>query len=559
MDEKNKQRTKEKIELIKKSFSLKSQGKYKEALEALYRALEYDSQREDNVELLSQIGNLHLILKNYTRALDEFQKALDINPKHHYSMQKCYEIYICQKKYDKAYDIAQSMCKENKTPENYYNYLNVLVKLGRKDEAFEIFSSLDDKIRVNPDILYLISSIYPDKKKLLLEKVISIAPNHMNANLELAKMELEGGNYDCVAKYCANIDEDNSLIYYYMAQVELKRKNTNKALELLSQAIKIDNDEHDFYYDLARIYVDICWFDEAFLALKKSINYSLAKEDTTNLDIKYFIAGFILIKRGNFQKALLSLSAIEKTSKIYPNAQILIQTINLKNSNLSDAKKALEEMFETQKDNIILIDSLSYIYKELKMYSKALEMYEIAMNLYPDSLYYKLEITDLLIDEEKYDKAKDMIDEFKKENKSCANIYNSLTRIYYRLKDYQKALESINLYLELDMNSAEAYYFKGLILNDLNKFDEARNEIYTAIKLNPLSSKYYYQMARSYQGLSDYKAAMLYINEAIELNQNEIAYKKTAYEIALKTNDPVQIKMYETLMKRSEEILRLQR
>lgn len=88
---------KEKIELIKKSFELKHARRYKEAIEMLYKALEYDDIRQDNVELLSQIGDLHILLKNYDRALEEFQRALAINKKHIYSNQKCYDIYITTK------------------------------------------------------------------------------------------------------------------------------------------------------------------------------------------------------------------------------------------------------------------------------------------------------------------------------------------------------------------------------------------------------------------------------------------------------------------------------
>ena len=121
--------SKEKIELIKQSFEFKHQKKYKEAIEMLYKALEYDSGINDNVELLSQIGDLHILLNNYDRAIDEFQKALSINQSHVYSLQKCYEIYFKTNQLNKALKIAQYMCEINKTSENYYCYIQVLIKL----------------------------------------------------------------------------------------------------------------------------------------------------------------------------------------------------------------------------------------------------------------------------------------------------------------------------------------------------------------------------------------------------------------------------------------------
>ena len=551
---------KEKIELIKKSFELKHIKKYKEALELLYKALEYDDVKQDNVELLSQIGDLHIKLKNYDRALDEFQKALAINKRHQYSIQKCYDIYYETNKLNKALNIAQKMCEENKTPHSYYNYFKVLIKLDKAQDAIEVFNSLPDEIKLDSDILYLISTISSGvKKKILLERILSINAYNVNANLDLAAIEFESGNYSKVIQYCLNIEEDNPMALYYLAMVESKNKNYTKAIDLFTNAIKIDNDTHDFYYDLAKAYCDIAWFDEALCSLKKSINLDLARNNNNNLDEKYFLIGWILIKQNKLQKALLNLNLVDKSSKMYESAQILIQIINLKSMNLSSAKKRLEEYYEKDKDNIILLDTLANVYKELKLYKQAIKIYSDALKINPNSIYYTLEIIDLLIDEKEYDKAIEMIEKFSEKYQNCANIYNSLARVYYRLHDLDNALNAINKYLELDNNNSEAFYFRGLILNDLAQYEDARSSIYNAIKLNPNIAKYYSQMARSYQNLKEYKNALLYSKEAVEIDPNEINYKKQAYEISLLIGDKSQIEMYKNQLERSEKILKMNR
>ena len=550
---------KEKIELIKKSFELKHLKKYKEAIEMLYKALEYDDIAEDNVELLSQIGDLHLLLNNYDRAYDEFQRALSINKNHAYSQKRCFDIFYETQHLNKALKLAQKMCEENKTPENYYNYLKTLIKLEKYSDAIEVFNSLDEKIKLDVDILYLISTISADKKELILKKIVELDETNIKANMDLATIEFERKNYNKAVKYCLNLDEDIALAYYYIGYSEATKHNYNKALEYYSKAIQLDKDEHDFYLDLAKTYIDISWFDEALCALKKSINFSLIKNKLNNLDEKYFLSGWILIKKNEFSKALLNLNSIKENSNLYLKAQVLIQTINLKNMNLAAAKTTLEEYLNKEKENPILLDTLGAVYKELKLYKKAIEIYSKALELYPDSIYYALEIIDLLIDDENYEAALDKINDFRKKYENCANIFNSLARIYYRLKDPQKALEALNRCLELDKNTAETYYFKGLVLNDLSRFEEAKNSIYQAIKINPNIAKYYAQMARSYQGLEQYENALLYTKEAIELNQNEINFKKQAYEIALKIGNEAQIKLYQKQLKRSEEILKLKR
>ncbi len=551
------EKQKEKIELIRKSFELKQLKRYKEAIELLYKALEYDDNEYDSVELLSQIGDLHISLKNYDRALEEFQRALSINNQHVYSLQKCYEIYIRTNRFNKALKIAQNLCEGHKSPESYYAYMYALIKLEKYQDAMDVFNSLDDSIKMDCDILYLISTIYPEKRVQFLEKILSLDSSNLNANLDMATIEFEKGNYSKVISYCLNIDKEDPLALYYLGYIELDRRNYGKAIELFVKAINLDTKNRDFYLDLAKAYSDICWYDEALLAIKKSINISLIKNDHDSLDEKYYLSGWILVKQNKFSRALLNLKAINKKSKYYEHAQILIQIINLKNTNLASAKKKLEQYYENDKTNPFLLDALALVYKELKMYRKAINIYSRALELYPSSIYYAQEKIDLLIDDKDYEDAMFLINQTKEKYENCANIYNSLARIYYRLNKLDDALDSLNRYVELDNNNAEVFYFRGLILNDLSRFEEAKDTIFIAIKLNPAVAKYYCQMARAYTGLEDYESAILYAKEAIEINPSEIKFKKQAYEISMHLGDNKQASILKNQLKRSEKISKI--
>ena len=550
----------EKIELIKKSFEFKHQQKYKEAIELLYKALEYTSNDYDNVELLAQIGELHLVLNNHQRALEEFQKALSLDPNHNLSKQKCYEIYLALNKVNKALEIARNMCEADPSPQNYYFYFNALIIADKKQDALALFNSLDEVIKLDADVLYLISTISEEeKRKILLERVLEMDETHQKANLDLAEIEFEEKNWDRVIRYSLALDDDNPMGHYYLGQVEAIRNNFSKAVEHFIQAIKLDNDEHDFYLNLAKAYIDSSNFKDGLKALKLSINYSIIRNEKESLDEKYFLSGWVLIQQNEDSKAILNLNFINKKSKLYNNAQILIQTINLKNNNIADAKLNLEKLYEKEKTNPILLESLAGVYKELKLYKKAIDMYNQALNLYPNSLYYILVLIDLYIDDKNYDDSMNLINSVKARYAHCASIYNSLARIYYRLKDLVSALNAINQYLELDKNRAESFYFKGLILNDLERYEEAKQFIYTAIRLKPTIAKYYSQMARAYVGCNQFDSALLYSKEAIEIDKDSIRFKKQAYEISLKIGNEDKIKIYENMLKRSEDIAKINR
>ena len=81
------------IDYIKKSFELKNSKLYKEAIEMLYKALECEEGRE-NAEIISQIADLYVLLKNYDRALEEYEKVLDLDKNHTHSFSEMSKIYF---------------------------------------------------------------------------------------------------------------------------------------------------------------------------------------------------------------------------------------------------------------------------------------------------------------------------------------------------------------------------------------------------------------------------------------------------------------------------------
>ena len=66
-------------------------------------------------------------------------------------------------------------------------------------------------------------------------------------------------------------------------------------------------------------------------------------------------------------------------------------------------------------------------------------------------------------------------------------------------------------------------------------------------------------MARSYIGIKEYENALVYTKEAIEINQNEINYKKQAYDISVLMGNEEQIKNFKKQLERSEKILKLRK
>lgn len=549
------------LDFIKKSFELKNSKLYKEAIEMLYKALEAEG-GSANVEIISQIADLYAYLKNYDRALEEYEKVLEADKNHTHSLNEMLKIYFSLEKYEKALEVSKRLLETTSDAQYYINHLEILYKLNRLDKMRELYETFDDKLKNNAQILYIMSKteLYP--KIEFLNKAVSTDNTYAPAYFELGLEYFNKEKYQEAKEYFKHVTnlEVNPLAYFYTGLIEHINGNFFEAINNYLECLKLDKTNDECFFELAKAYIDINWLDEAQIAIKNSIGILKLKDEySPKLDEHYFLIAWILSKQENTKDALLYLDLIDKDSKMYPNAQILKNTLNLDTNNYIKAKEILENYYKNnpeEQKNPILIDSLGKIYKQLKSYKNARELFEKALENYPDSVFYTLELINTLIDDKQYDKALELTKELEKTTPKCPSTYNSFARIYYRLKNYQGAIDNLKILVELDKNNAEGYYFLGLVQNDTCQAQEAVENFKIALTLNPMPAKYYAQMARAYETLGSLEDAMLYIKEAIEIAPDEINYKKQAKNIAQKMNDKDKADFYNSQIVRMEKFLK---
>ena len=549
------------IKYIKKSFELKNSKLYKEAIEMLYKALECKN-GEKNAEIISQIADLYTLLKNYERALEEYEKVLDIDENHTHSLDKISQIYFLLENYTKALEYSKKLLKTTNNPDYFINHLQILYKLKYFDKMKELYESSDIELKNNSQILYIMSKtgLYP--KEEFLKRAVEKNNKLVKPCFDLAVLYWENENYKQAKDLFEHINklEKNPLAYFYLGLIEHYEGNFFNAIDNYLESIKLDKTNDKCYFELAKAYIDINWLDEAQIALKSSIGILKLKNDTSlKLDEHHFLLAWILSKQEDEKNAILYLDLIDKNSKMYPNAQILKNTLKLNESNYIQAKEILEKYYTNNPDdakNPILIESLGKVYKQLKLYNEGEKLYEAALEEFPNSVFYTVELIDILIDNKKHDKALEYTKKLEHFAPKCPSTYNSFARIYYRLKDYNAAIENLKVLNEMDINNAEGFYFLGLVQNDTCQSEAALENFKIALTLNPIPSKYYAQTARAYETMGDLENAMLYIKEAIEISPQEINYKRQAKNLAQKMHDKEKADYYNSQILRLEKLLR---
>lgn len=548
---------------IRKSFELKNLKLYKEAIEMLYKALSCDDSGNRNIEIIAQIGDLYMLLKNYERATEQYEKVLEIDDTHIHSLRQLSLIHFILQNYTKALEIARDLCRKSKTVENYANYFRVLFKLNLFDEIKQLYADIDKEISNDSEIMYIVSKTEPENKFELLEKIISVNPKNIEAKLDLGILCYKKENYKKAKELFKEVVEfENSpKAFYYLGLIYSKESEHTLAIDNFLKAIKYDKNKiNSYYFELAKSYCDINWLNEAQIALMRSLSIlSASTPYDDSIDEHYFLLAWIYFKKNDIKNALLNLDMIEINSHVYNKAQVLKNMLIFKEGNIIEAKLNLEKLYETNKDNSMIYNALGEIYKELKLYKKSVDIYKEGLKAYPDSFIFLSELVDILIDDKNYDEAIEFANDFIKNYPNCPSAYNSLARIYYRQKEYKKALDELVKLTKLDKNNAEAFYFTGLILNDIAQPNEAIKNLTIALNLNPTKAKYYAQVSSAYNLSENYPDAMLFIKEAIELAPEEISYKKQAAMIADEIGDKEEIKFYKNLAQNSENIAKIKR
>ncbi len=551
--------TESSYDYIKKSFELRNLKLYKEAIEMLYKALSCEDISSRDVEITSQIGDLYFLLKNYDRALEQYEIVLEEDKVHRHTLSQVCKIFIIQKKYQEALTLVEDLCRYAPVLESYIEYFKIMYELEMYDKMAAVYDSISDEFKKNEEILYTMSLMNSSKKQEYLTEVVEINPRNYDAQFDLGVVYYNNGELEKALEHfeIAVQNKKNARAHNYLGLIHQSFGHYYEAIEQFYEATKTDKINAEYFYNLSKAYIDINWLDEAETAIKKSLRLmQLSSEPDVDLGSHYFILAWINNHKGNYKNAILNLNLIEKNSPVTKYAKILRYAIDFALGDVVSTKIKLESLYKNEKENgnYTLYSTLGKIYKELKMHEKAIDVYQTGLKFYPKSYDFLVGITEAYIDTKDYENAIKYCDILSQNYPTSANSHNCYARIYYRKKQYKEALDELEKLVALDKNNAESYYFMGLISNDTNNPDLARSYIEIALGLNPVEAKYYAQMARAYELSGKYNEAMLFIKEAIDIAPSDLYYYSKAKDYCIKLGDLEGASFYESHISRAKEL-----
>jgi tetratricopeptide (TPR) repeat protein len=261
-------------------------------------------------------------IKNYDRAIDEYNKVLNINPLYVKAYQDLAEIYSQKGCYAEALSVI-NQAQDNIPDSPQLNQLLqeccydfVSSALDKSEELFlmdknaEAISLLKDTLKPCPGfaIVQYMSGYYYfclkdyDNAKASLEKVLLIDPQFYYAHKLLSQVYFKEGNLEkelSSAEDAFALNSDNASTCNDLGLALMHQERYAEAITYLKKAVNLEPNNTDYIYSLGSLYRDNKMFNQAISEYSK---LNVLKDDYPNL---HNDLADIYVNLGNSSQAVL--------------------------------------------------------------------------------------------------------------------------------------------------------------------------------------------------------------------------------------------------------------
>lgn len=216
-------------------------------------------------------------------------------------------LLISAKRYGEAQVIAKNLMENSPQNEDYI-FLNILIckargdKVGKRQLLERILAIDKNNIEALTELAdeQMIAKNYK-KAREYYTKALKVKSNHTPALFGLGKIDYYQGNFTGskkTFKQILKIDRTNTLSYSYLAKIAMEEKSYSEAEDYLKKAIDVHPNNYLYWLELGECYRDQNKMDEAINAFSQSIA----------LNNKYFLSylfrGSALDYKGKYGEAL---------------------------------------------------------------------------------------------------------------------------------------------------------------------------------------------------------------------------------------------------------------
>jgi len=288
-------------------------------------------------------------------------------------------------------------------------------------------------------------------------------------------------------KYAFQLHPDALHLMVKKAQIHLKNKNPERALNSLETVENIESSNSEVY---------------------------LTKGHS------FLLMGNLADSREYYDKALKLVDDREERLDVLQNISQTLQFSDL----YKEAIKYLIKAFELDKENLMVLYDLAYCYDRAGDPENSILYYNHYINVEPYSEHVWFSLGNLY---NKVGEVDNAIEAYEMAVAINPEYIDSIYELAVILEDnyqYEKAVKYYKQYLTYEPDSAEIYHFIGNCYLHLSEYDEALEHYRKSLKLEEHNPEVYYSIANLLYKKQKYWDALFYAKRATHLEESDSRY-----------------------------------
>ena len=522
-------------EYLKKAFTFKAAGNFKQAIENLYKALELDP---GSSEILSEIAGLYAELSNTDKAIRYYEQALLVDPENANIKFKLAMVYKQVNLITKALPLLRSLSEKELNPVYIAEILNLLYLESDFEGVVHFYENPVVNTSTNAKIHYYAGSSYLAlgdnlKARELFQKSLQYDNSDYNIAYSCANLLYEEGKYKESAKTILScpVAKNNHKTFYLLGEICIAENNISEAIENYSKACKLNPRNSLYYYSLATAYSL-----NGFLKEAEDNYHNAVKLSPNNLFYVYTLA-LVYYQSKQIAKAKEKINAILSINAENENALVLKARIATDENDVITAENILKKVINKNPKNDYALYIRAQVFQKLGWWEKAIEAINLAIKYNPDSKEYLSEAVTYNFEDGNLSDAENLCKKLLEKDEKYIFAYIKLAEIYVKQKRFSDALENIEEIFKYDINTPVAYFMKAKIYAANKLYEQAVEFAKQAITLSPDSNEYYKFIADLYYSNKQFKDALKYYQEAAQYDVTSSYLRYRAAKCSQNIND----------------------
>ncbi len=479
---------------------LEKRGNARETIKAYEEALINDS---ESTYILGKLGNLYRLSGEYEKSLQVLKRAISGNPTSTWIRAYEIETLADMEKWQDALVGINELLKI--MPDDYWAYAKKALILHATDKFAEAHISITKAIKLRPDALWLreiegriLERLHRYKEA---EKAFTLAldqsPENVYLMTRLAYVQIYSNKNEAlntIKKALNTEDFDISTIELYLYLAGLAKTTWN---------FSENGQEYQVYKDIIySLYHDA---ENGIKALKK-------QGSSHALFLEYFMK---LMQKDKTAKITLDDVNLESIKSQWHCFYLGVQAV--RTDQMEKARRYLEKGLELSPDNSWLMLKLAYVLQQQEKYDRAVDLLNRFFEIQTDNTYIWVQLRLALY----YDLAK--------KYKDSERMYK---KILAKKPDDNVALNNL------------AWMYLNAVDPELHKLNEALKLAIRAVGLQP-SPANLDTLAEAYYQKKEYKKALKAIEQALDKDRRQLDdFKKTQKKILRAIEADEEVKSY---------------